>query len=201
MTERSIPPSMSPSDQLQMRGAEASEARWFAEEVHAHEPSLKAYLRGSFPSVRDVDDVVQESYLRIWKARAARPIQSARAFLFKVARHVALDLVRRERISPIDLVRDFSQLTVLDESDLGVAERVGLQEKIRLLGEAIACLPACCREIVILRKLKGIPQKEVAARLGIAEKTVEAQVSRGVRRCEEYLSKRGVFSLYDDEAR
>jgi hypothetical protein len=49
-------------------------ARWFAEEVQPHEASLRAYMRGAFPMVRDVDDVVQESYLRVWRARAAQPI-------------------------------------------------------------------------------------------------------------------------------
>jgi len=148
---------MSSPDQLQRRRVETSDARWFAEEVHAHEPSLKAYLRGTFPSVSDVDDVVQESYLRIWKARAAQPFQSARAFLFKVARNLALDLVRREQVSPIDVARNFSELTelsLIDESGLSAAERAVIQEKIRLLGEAIARLPECCREIIVLRKLR-----------------------------------------------
>jgi hypothetical protein len=40
-------------------------ARWFAAEVHPHEPALRGYLWGSCPAVRDVDDVVQESFLRI----------------------------------------------------------------------------------------------------------------------------------------
>lgn len=35
--------------------------RWFANEVQPHEPALRAYLRNSFPVVRDVDDVVQGS--------------------------------------------------------------------------------------------------------------------------------------------
>jgi DNA-directed RNA polymerase specialized sigma24 family protein len=74
---------------------------WFAKEVQPHDAQLKAYLRGAFPSVRDVDDVVQESYLRVWLARATQPIQSTRAFLFRVARNLALDFVRHERASPI----------------------------------------------------------------------------------------------------
>src|SRR5687767_3921161 len=62
--------------------SQSDQSQWFADEVHVHESQLKSFLRGSFPAVRDVDDVVQESYLRIWKARAAQPIDSARAFLF-----------------------------------------------------------------------------------------------------------------------
>ena len=165
--------------------------RWFAEEVHPHDAQLKAYLRSSFPAVRDVEDVVQESYLRIWRSRAAQPIHSAKAFLFKVARHVALNLVERQRASPVIVVGDFAALPVLDDRP-GVVETVGRNEKLRLLVEALAKLPHRCREITVLRKLKGVPQKEVAAQLGIAEKTVEEQVARGVRRCEDYLRRRGV---------
>jgi len=172
------------------------EARWFAEEVHAHDSQLKAYLRGSFPTVRDVDDVVQESYLRVWKARATQPIQSTKAFLFKVARNAALNIVNRERSSPVSIVvGDLAGLPVLVDRP-GVAEVIGKEEKLRLLVQALATLPPRCREVTVLRKLKGIPQREVAARLGIAEKTVEEQVARGVRRCEAWLRKQGVSSFY-----
>lgn len=170
-------------------------ARWFAEEVHPHDAQLKAYLRNSFPSVRDVEDVVQESYLRIWRSRAAQPIHSARAFLFKVARHVALNLVDRQRASPVIVVGDLAALPVLEDRP-GVVETVGKNEKLQLLVQALATLPPRCREITVLRKLKGVPQKEIAARLGIAEKTVEEQVARGVRRCEDYLRRRGVTTCH-----
>lgn len=174
--------------------------RWFTREVHVHESSLKAYLRGSFPTVRDVDDVVQESFLRVWKARAARPINSARAFLFKVARHVALDLVRRSQVSPLIEARDLDSLPVLD-GGTGVAETASNQERIRLLADAIDSLPARCRSVVIMRKIECLPQREVADRLGLAEKTVEAHLARGVVRCEEYLRARGVRALFDHECR
>jgi RNA polymerase sigma-70 factor (ECF subfamily) len=177
----------------------AEQSQWFVDEVHAHDSQLKAYLRNSFPRVRDVDDVVQESYLRMWSARATQPIRSAKAFLFQVARRLALDFVRREQVSPIDRVSDLSVLRVI-EHGTGVAETVSRNEKIRLLANAIDTLPARCREIFILRRLKCIPQKDVAARLGLSERTVEVQVLRGLRRCEDYLRARGVRGFFNDEA-
>ena len=75
---------------------------------------------------------------------------------------------------------------------------ISRQEKSRLLAEAIDRLPNRCREIVILRKLHALPQREVALRLGIAEKTVESQLARGLKRCETYLRKRGVHHYYND---
>jgi RNA polymerase sigma-70 factor (ECF subfamily) len=148
-------------------------------------------LRGAFPAVRDVDDVVQESYLRVWRARARQPIESAKAFLFTVARRLALDLVRREAISPLRDVGDLGALPVIEERP-DVVETLSEQDKIRLLSEAIGSLPARCREAVFLHKIRGLPQREVAARLAVAEKTVENQVALGVKRCEEFFRRRGI---------
>ncbi|MBI4626026.1 MAG: RNA polymerase sigma factor [Verrucomicrobia bacterium] len=157
-------------------------------------------MRNAYPSIGDVDDIVQESYLRIWKARAAQPIRSAKAFLFQVARRLAIDLVRRERASPIRRVSDLAALTVIDVGP-GVVETVSRNEKIRMLADAIDTLPGRCREIFILRRLQCIPQREVAARFGLSERTVEVQVYRGLRRCEEFLRARGVRGLFNDEIR
>jgi RNA polymerase sigma factor (sigma-70 family) len=170
---------------------ETETARWFAAEVQPHEPALRGYLRGSFPAVRDVDDVVQESYLRMWRARAAAPIQSAKAFLFTVARRLALDLVRREAISPIRDVGDFANLSVIDDKP-DVVDALSEQDKIRLLSEAIGSLPTRCRQVVFLHKIQGLSQREVALQLGLAEKTVENQVGLGVKRCEDFFRRRNI---------
>ena len=170
---------------------ETETARWFTTEVQPHEPALRGYLRGSFPAVRDVDDVVQESYLRVWRARAAQPIQSAKAFLFTVARRLALDLVRRESISPLREMNDLASLPAVEERS-HVSDALTEQEKIRLLATAVGSLPARCRAVVVLHKIHGLSQREVAARLGISEKTVENQVSLGLKRCERFFRQRGI---------
>ena len=174
--------------------APIDDARWFADEVQPHEPLLRNFLKGNFPAVRDVDDVVQESYLRMWKIRTSQPIHSAKAFLFKIARHLAIDLVRRDRASPIDPSRSLEGLSVIEER-LTAVEALNLEEKTALLADALTSLPDRCREIVVLHKLEGLGQREVARRLRLSERTVEVQVARGVRRCEAYLRARGIDSL------
>lgn len=178
--------------------AELQDLRWFAEEVHPHEPCLRAYLRNAFPVVRDVDDVVQESFLRTWRTRESQPIRSARAFLFQVARRIALDLLRRNRRAPFEAVTDLAALPALETAPSG-AEAVSVQERLHLVADAVEALPPRCRQVVILRKLQGVSQREVAARLGLAEKTVEAQLARGIARLEDYLRRRGVRGWYGDE--
>jgi RNA polymerase sigma-70 factor (ECF subfamily) len=174
------------------------QARWFTEEVHPHDAQLKAYLRGAFPAVRDVDDVVQESYLRVWRVRAAGPIRSARAFLFTVARRLAIDGTRRHLASPVDTIADLAQLRVADEM-VDIAGDVEQRERVAFLGDAIARLPDRCRAVFLLHKIEGLSRRETAERLGLAEKTVEVQTARAMERCGEFLRRRGVTGLFSDE--
>jgi RNA polymerase sigma-70 factor (ECF subfamily) len=174
------------------------QAKWFADEVHPHDAHLRAYLRGAFPAVCDVDDVVQESYLRVWRVRAEGPIRSARAFLFTVARRLAIEGVRRRIASPIDSVEDLARLPVVDEAD-DVARETELRERVAILGEAISELPQRCREVFVLHKIHSLSRRETAERLGLAEKTVEVQTARAMDRCGEFLRRRGVTGLFSDE--
>lgn len=165
--------------------------RWFAEEIHAHEPQLKSFLRGAFPSIRDVDDVIQESYLRLWRRHVASPLRSARTFLYTIARHLAIDALRHHDRSPFVEVADSTRLAVLEDRP-DAAEAACTSDELDLLVEAIEALPPRCREIVILRKLRGLSQKEIARQLGITERTVEVQGTKGLDRCERFLRARGL---------
>lgn len=156
------------------------QARWFSEEVQPHESELRGYLRGSFPAVRDTDDVVQESLLRVWRACIDRPIHSTKSFLFQIARRIALDAVRRQRASPLSPGSEVALALVADSAP-GVVERVTRREDIARLIDAFAAMPERRREVMILRKIEGVPQREIAARLGITEAAVQIHVQRGLR--------------------
>lgn len=172
--------------------APVSQADWFKVEVHAHDGQLKSWLRGQFPSVRsEVDDVVQESYLRIWKTKTERPILSAKSFLFTIARNLAINLLRRGKVAPMEANRDLDSLSVLDNGPTAV-ELLTEHEKMEVLSDALVALPARTRAIFILHKFEGLPQAVVARQLGVSEKSVEYQVARGLRLCEEFFRARGL---------
>jgi RNA polymerase sigma factor, sigma-70 family len=167
-------------------------ARWFAEEVHPHEASLRAYLRGMFPGLRDVDDLIQESYARLLRAKQAGRVTYAKAFLFATARNAALDLFRRRKIVSIDSVGDLSALSVLEESP-SAADAINKQQELELLAQAVRTLPDRCRQVLTLRLLYGLSHKEIAADLRISEHTVKAQLAKGVRRCTVFFEERGLL--------
>ncbi|MEO6243831.1 MAG: sigma-70 family RNA polymerase sigma factor [Opitutaceae bacterium] len=165
--------------------------RWFAEQVLPHEPMLRAWLRGRFPSLADPDDLVQETYARVLAARRSAPIGSAKAFLFTTARNLALDRMRREKIIALEPLTETQGLSVLEDVP-GVSESVGRRQELELLTQAIQSLPERCRQVLTLRKIYGLPQREIAAQLGISEHTVEAQVGNGMRKCAEFLARHGL---------
>lgn len=169
---------------------EIEQCRWFTEEVHPHGAQLKLYLRKAFPSVRDVEDVVQESYVRIWKARAAQPIRSAKGFLFEVARRLAIDFTRHQARSPIDAIPDFPELSVIEDRP-GIAEAVSTKEEVAVLARALDALPTRCREVMILRQIEGRSQKEIAAQLRLSELTVQTHVVQGLRRMRAFFRLHG----------
>jgi RNA polymerase sigma-70 factor (ECF subfamily) len=170
---------------------DADHARWFFEEVQPHEPKLRAYLRHRFPTLTDVDDIVQETYVRLFRERRAGKRFEAQSYLFPVARNVAFDVFRRSRTVAIGDLGDLARLGVLEE-ERDVAETVSQAQEIELLHEAIRGLPERCREIFVLRRLQGMAHREIANRLGISEKTVDAQLCIAIFRCRQYLVARGV---------
>lgn len=169
-------------------------------EVHQHDRLLRDYVRRSFPGVRDVEDVVQESYLRVWRRQMISPITevtgavkaSVKGFLFQVARRLALDTIRHNRASPVDASVDPALLSPPGDN-VDVAESACSNQEFELLFEAIDRLPARCREVVILRKLHGLPPSVIAKHLGISEETVFVQARRGLEKIRDYLNARGAF--------
>jgi len=165
--------------------------QWFAEEVQPCEPTLRAYLRRRFPTLGEVDDVVQESYLKLLHRRAAGNFRFARGMLFTVARNLALDIFRRRQRAPF-VAEAAEVLPEVPAETAGIVETVCLDQELALLAEAMATLPPQCREVLTLRKFHGLSHREIAARLGLSERRVNHEVGSGIRRCADYLQARGV---------
>jgi RNA polymerase sigma-70 factor (ECF subfamily) len=163
--------------------------RWFAEHVLPHEAMLRAWLARGFGSRLAVDDVVQEAFLRVLRARAAGELLAPKAFLFATARNLALDQLRRHAVSRTDSLVETDLSNVLDDN-VGVREDVARNQELALLTEAIQSLPDRCRQIMTLRLVYGLKQREIGEKLGISDRTVAAQLAIGTQKCTEYLLRR-----------
>ncbi|MBW8807670.1 MAG: RNA polymerase sigma factor, partial [Lysobacter sp.] len=133
---------------------------WFADEILVHEAALVHYLRRVWAHVDDVHDLRQEIYVRVYEAAGrARPHQP-KSFLFATARHLMTDRLRRGRVVSIEPVGDFESLNVLVD-EVTPERRLGARQNLRRLADAFDLLPGRCREVVWLRRVEELPQKEV----------------------------------------
>lgn len=165
--------------------------RWFVDEILPHRPALRAYLAGRFPMLADVDNLVEESLVRVMRVREKGTVASPKALFFTTARNLALDELRRQNIVTFQSITEpADSLVFTDNTD--VAESVSKKQEFDLLTQAIQALPERCRQVVTLRTAYGLSQREIAEKLGISENTVEKQMSIGVRRCREFFARRGL---------
>lgn len=148
---------------------------------------LRAWLQSRFPR-SEPDDILQEAYLRVLQAHQKGPMQSPKAFLFAVARNLALDQVRRRQAAGESNLARVDELNLLDET-ADVSETVARNQELELLTQAIQSLPDRCRRIFTLRKVYGLSQADIAQKLAVSEHTVSAQLTIGLHKCAEYMRR------------
>lgn|ERR1700683_2661662 len=159
---------------------------WFTREILPHEAALVRYLTRRWPNRDDVYDLRQEAYVRVYEAAGKSRPTSPKSFLFTTARNLMADRVRRERVVSIEAWADLDALNVLVDELTPERHESALQQ-LRRLAEAFKDLPPKCREVVWMRRVDGVSQKEVASRLKVTEGTVEKHVARGVRILADFL--------------
>lgn len=154
--------------------------QWFVREILVHEAALVRWLARSWRHADDIVDLRQEVYARVYEAAArARPAQP-KAFLFATARHLLTDRLRRGRVVSIEPMGDFEPSHVLID-EVSPERWAGGRQVLMQVAAAFDRLPDRCREVVWLRRVEDLSQREVAVRLGISEKTVEKHIARASR--------------------
>jgi RNA polymerase sigma factor (sigma-70 family) len=162
---------------------------WFVREVLPHERSLARYLGRVWRNRSEVDDLIQEVYVRVYEAAGKARPTAVKSFLFTTARNLVADRIRRGRVVSIEAVGDSEVLNVsMDE--LTPERRLDARQELKLLARAFARLSPRCREVVWLRRVDELTQKEVALRLGISDRTVETYLMRGMQVVADVLYAR-----------
>jgi RNA polymerase sigma-70 factor (ECF subfamily) len=162
---------------------------WFAREILVHEAALVRYLSRTWPNRDEIHDLRQETYIRVYEAAQKALPYAAKSFLFTTARHLMADRLRRGRIVSMEAVGDLDTLNV-PIAEASPEQRLNARQELMQLARAFSILPPKCREVVWLRRVDELSQKEVASRLSISEKTVESHVMKGTRLLADALFSR-----------
>lgn len=155
-------------------------AAWVASEILPHEGIVRNWLIRRWGNLLDVDDILQEAYCRLSELNSVEHIQNGRAYFFTTVRAVAIDMVRAARLANVRQLTEIDWLDVIDDNPLPDRVVEAGQELARV--EALLCrLSWTCRQVIELRRIRGLSQAETARQLGISENVVENHIVRGLR--------------------
>jgi len=153
---------------------------WFVREVLPLEAALRGYLRNNRQSSADIADLLQDIYMRVYEASCKELPDSTKSLVFTTAHNLLVDRMRRAKVVPLSAVENIEALGVAAETP-GPDETAIAREELRRVQAALDQIAPRSKEAIMLRQVEGLSGREIALRMGIAEKTVERHLSLGVR--------------------
>ncbi|MXY54777.1 MAG: RNA polymerase sigma factor [Gammaproteobacteria bacterium] len=161
----------------------------------ANKAALTRYIATFFVQREDIEDTLQQAFADALTSEIEKgvAIESPKAYLFRVARNIALNKKKRQRIVFIENVGivDDSITGKWQETSGDLGDQQYSRDKLGAFGEAVATLPPQCRRVFMMQRYDGLTYKEIASRLDISTSTVEKHLAKALRRCTDYLVSKG----------
>lgn len=148
-------------------------------------PWLQRALASRFGYARpDIDDLVQESFIRLGRYSAADRSRHPRALLLRIARNLTVDAHRKAQ------VRSIGQHRSIDDDLRASGMACQPEQHAQLdLKRVVLELPQPLRDVFLLARFSPMTHTEIANHLGVSIKTVEWRLAKGAAICLERLSR------------
>jgi RNA polymerase sigma-70 factor (ECF subfamily) len=163
-----------------MRANREALAAWVGREILPHEQDLRIWLGRRFVEAFEVEDIVQECYCRLSQLRDVSEISEPRAYLFTIARRLAVQQRRQASVVRLETLDGEIERYAWDDTP-GPDRIAAARQELNRMRAAVATLSDRARRIFVMRKVEGLSQKEIAAALGVSETVVENDASRSLR--------------------
>jgi len=153
---------------------------WFETHVWVHRPQLRNFMKRRKVAGHEVDDLCQETFLRIWRAYDPGSCERPKSVVFQTARNLIIDLARREEI-----VRDALALIAPQLSDacdwLDPLRWVSGEWELKRVNCAVAELSPLQQALVWYRRIEQLPEKGTARALRINVDRVDNQLRQATQ--------------------
>jgi RNA polymerase sigma-70 factor (ECF subfamily) len=152
----------------------------FTELYHRYWKLLFAVAANKLQSASEAQEVVQDIFLDIWNRRQVIDISSKLSSYLSVAlKYKVINLLARK-----DKERQYVQVesSSLKFWDRSTEQQLSFDELKERLAKHVSQLPDQCRLVFELSREQGLSRKEISAQLRISEKTVEAHLTKALRR-------------------
>jgi len=159
-----------------MRNDTLSTVEQIAAAFNDHRREVRNFLRGQLKCEHTADDLTQETYLRLMRARDVPAVQDWRALIFRVARNLAIDhLRRRGRRTAFELELEALYEITGDTPDIDAT--LDCEEDMTRLESSLQELSPQCRKVFELSRNEGLGHREIADRLGMSVRTVARRMA------------------------
>lgn len=146
----------------------------------AYRPALVLYFRRKSRDQNEIDDLVQEVFLRIAARRSAEVLENVAGYVFQTAASVLADRHRRRTVRHADAHVEFDS-DRHSSADFDAARILEARQSLQAAVAALQKLPERTRDIFILRRLEGHAFRDIASRFGISVSAVEKHMVRAVQ--------------------
>ncbi|MFT6786931.1 MAG: RNA polymerase sigma factor (sigma-70 family) [Pseudoalteromonas rhizosphaerae] len=136
----------------------------------------------------DVEDIVQETFVKSYQADLKQDIKYTRSYMLKTAKHLALNHIAKwdnQHCDSLDTSDDYQQSL----RSMQLEDEVTSKERFLLFCRATEQLSQPVRKCFILKKVYGMSQKEIAAQMKLSESTVEKHIAKGLLQSMRYMQQ------------
>ena len=148
---------------------------------------IRARLARSLGSRDFADEVMHETYLRLYRNEAVGAIQKPDAFIFRTALNIATD--KRREASRRASLAEILAVTRLAEDAQDLSREMEARLELEVLKRALAELPPRRRAIFIAARVDGISHEEIARRFGLSRTMVQKELRRAIDHCLDRLGE------------
>lgn len=163
----------------QLKRIRKGDKKVFEELFHQYYPGMCSYAESLVKQSEVAEEIVQDVFFNIWKNREKLTIiKGWQGYLYRsVFNHSMMHLRKAKR----ELSLDEEWAGKYLEADEHPSEEMDAQELDAALVFALQALPVRTREIFHLSRFEGLKYREIAERLSISVKTVEANMGKALR--------------------
>jgi RNA polymerase sigma-70 factor (ECF subfamily) len=167
---------------------------WFLNQIFRHRAALHRYLRKFTYGAEDIEDLIQETYVRLYGLADYRAVDSPKALLFRIAHNLAVERARSRKTQATDSMADLEQLGVYSK-EVPADEQLDSRRRFESFCAAVDRLPPLCRRVFVLRKVFKLSHAEISEVLGVSHSTIEKHVAKGLVRCRDHLRELGLLDV------
>ncbi|PCH97908.1 MAG: hypothetical protein COB83_00350 [Gammaproteobacteria bacterium] len=137
---------------------------------------------------QDVDDILQETFIRVLNSDAKQQIKSPKGYLFVVSRNLVLKkLVQQSK----EIHTELDDALLDNDLDNIVEKELYQKLKFERFGKVLNSLPEKNRRAILLRKLYCLSHKEIAKKMNVSVSSVEKYIAAGLKQCKQSLCAQG----------